>query len=99
MENLASRVEYLLTAWHEAGREAFWAKYKNLPYDKEARKHSTERTRYIALDCDTIGCYLVDKTDGMVYCIKAYGVPNKKKCLGHINGVSGEALHARMYYR
>jgi hypothetical protein len=85
------RIARLLTAWHESGRAQFEASYKNLVYDTYSEKTAKDRQRYIALDYGQppyqSGRYLVDKETELIYHIKAYGVPNRKKCLGTVDEV------------
>lgn len=86
------RIARLLTAWHEHDRAEFesWH-HTNLVYDDYYPKWAKDRQRYIALDRGAKGMesgrYLVDKETELVYQIKAYGVPNKKKCLGTVDEV------------
>ena len=52
-------------------------------YDGEFyAKKAKDRKKFIALDQGGGGVFLVDRTTGEVYSIKAYGVPNRK--LGQI---------------
>jgi len=45
------------------------------------RWHTVEKRKYVNIDCGTSGYYMVDKTDGEIYNIKAYGQIDKNKKL------------------
>ena len=76
-------VRRFLEVWHENGRREFENNYSNLDYDGEFyAKKAKDRKRFIALDRGSSGVFLVDRTTGEVYSIKAYGRPNRK--LGQI---------------
>jgi hypothetical protein len=93
------RLKSLVTEWHEAGRAEFTAQYQLLDYDKDQVKRINNRAKYIALDVGSSGAWLVDKQDGMTYHIKSkYGVPDKTKCLGHIDSITGEQLHTYRWW-
>ena len=47
-----------------------------VPPDKVTAK---PRTKFIAIDIGSYGAYLVEKTTGEIYNIKAYGVPDRNK--------------------
>lgn len=103
MNELMEKCEKLVKAWHEAGRADFERKYLHCDYDQDNQKVVNERRKYIALDVytgvQTFGTFLVDKETGNIYRIKSkYGVPNFKKCLGHIDKVSGERLFNLMWW-
>lgn len=74
LPDLDEKIAAFVTAWHENGRIG-WS-YDALEYDSYCKKHVKERTKYIALDEGTSGRFLVDKATGMMWSIKAYGVPN-----------------------
>jgi len=81
-------IRAFLSKWHEEGRAAFERSYDNLDYDGPTyAKTATDRRKYIALDAGRSGAFLLDKTTRLVYRIKAYGVPNKRKCLGTIDTI------------
>ena len=89
-----ARLQQLLHDWHEAGRAEFEGSYKNLVYDDTRRKTAVDRQKYIALDEGQSGAWLVDRMTGELYNLKSkYGVPDKRKRLGHIDAVTGEELH------
>jgi hypothetical protein len=71
-----------LRAWHEADRYAFERRgYANLKYDDYEKKHAHDGgKRWLRLDRDTGGVFVVDKTSPThdVYTIKGYGVPNRR---------------------
>ncbi len=108
MQALMNRIDTLLAEWHEAGRADYeehlkgveqalgfrrWYVDPTTAYNDQEAKRCVVRRKYIALDSGPSGVWLIDKTDGMVYDIKVYGVPNKKKCLGHIDTITGADLH------
>ena len=93
METIESKVKALAKSWHEAGRELFKSMYPTVDYDSTHRaKTVTVRRKYIAIDAGTSGAFLVDRETGLVYPVKAYGVPNKRRPIGHIDSVSGATL-------
>jgi hypothetical protein len=71
-----------LKTWHDAERGEFMRRgYVNLDYDKYTHKHAhTGGKRWLRLDRDTSGVYLIDKLSATldVYTIKGYGVPNRR---------------------
>ena len=79
-------IQEFLKAWHDNGRPEFEARYKALVYDVHERKTAKTRRKYIALDRDGSGMYLVDRSSGEVYSIKAYGVPNRY--LGNLSAIT-----------
>lgn len=89
--NLQAKIDNLLKSWHEAGRESFEHRYKNLDYDSPSyAKVANERRKYIALDAGSSGVFLVDKRTGHIFTIKACGVP--KHWIGHIDQLGGAQL-------
>lgn len=84
-----SRINQLLSDWHEAGRASFEKHYPSLDYDTDQRHAAIWQRKYILLNEGTSGAFAVDRADGNVYRIKAYGVPNKRKLVGHINELAG----------
>jgi len=86
---LTQRIAELLDEWHKAGRAAFEERYPILDYDTHARKSMVVRRKYILLDEGNSGAFAVDKTTGKVYRIKAYGRPNLRKCVGHVDAING----------
>lgn len=95
------RLNALLADWHEAGRAEFERTAPNLTYDTYSPKRLIIKRKYLYLDEGTCGVWLVDRATGEVYRIKsAYGVPDKRKCLGHIDTITGADLHRlRWWYR
>ena len=85
-----------LAAWHEDGRASFYS-YDYVPYDVARRKTAKDGSRWINLDSDRCGCYMVDKTSGDVWSIKAYGVPNRR--LGTLAGFTAGHIKDHRYYR
>ena len=93
-------IKALLTAWHEAGRAAFEAQFKSLDYDsREYIKTAKQGRKYINLDDGTSGAFMVDRATGVVYNIKAYGVPHKRLVAGTVATVTGAMLDARRWAR
>lgn len=79
----ATRVEQVLEQWHEAGRTDFESNYTNLDYDSKGySKHYHVGGKYVRLDRGDSGAFMVEIESGIVYEIKGYGVPNKKKIVG-----------------
>lgn len=84
METLTAnspKILAFLAAWHENGRASFNRMTPGLDYDDYKAKTAKERRKYIALDYgnqhNRSGCFLVERETGIVYSIKAYGVPNR----------------------
>ena len=50
--------------------------------------HFKEKKKYFYIDFGNSGTFMVDKTTGLIYNIKAYGQINKQKCLGYIQEVN-----------
>lgn len=75
IDGLDAKIDAFVEAWHENGR-LFW-NYEWLDYDHNERKSIKDRRKYVALDCGTSGAFLVEKATGLVWSIKAYGVPNR----------------------
>jgi len=71
-------IQEFLRAWHENGRATFERDRSALIYDEYAIKRAKNRRRFIALDRDTSGMFLVERETGEVYSIQGYGVPNRK---------------------
>lgn len=77
------RLATILNQWHEARREEFERDYPNIQYDSDQyAKHYHVGGKYIRLDNGGSGAFMVEIESGIVYEIKAYGVPNKKKIVG-----------------
>ena len=72
-------IQAVLKAWHESCRADYERTYPRIGqyYDRDLAKRATTRRKYIALDRGSSGVYLVDRKTGMVYTIKAYGVPKR----------------------
>ena len=68
---------------------------------KENTWHSVERKKFIAIDCDTSGAFLIEKSTGDIFNIKGYGKPDRNKKvkadLGNIFTVNPSFLHARRH--
>lgn len=75
VEDLDAKIDDFVEAWHENGRIGW--NYEYLNYDEYERKTVKPRNKYVALDRGTSGAFLVEKATGMVWSIKAYGVPNR----------------------
>ena len=88
---MQAKIDSLLEAWHEAGRDSFERQYIGLDYDSPVYlKTAKERRKYIALDSGRSGAFLLDKETGSIFTIKAYGVPKRK--IGHIDEATGAHL-------
>ena len=91
---MKAKLEQLVKDWHEEGRAEFEAQYKNLDYDSESYlKTVIEKVKYYYLNDGNSGAFIIEKLTGDVFCIKGYGVPNKKKYCGNVNGITGEVLN------
>jgi len=64
---------------------------------KEYTFNIKEKKKYFYLDCNGSGVFMVDKTTGNIFGIKAYGQINKAKCWGQINNIDVERLHQSRY--
>jgi len=77
------RIKEIIKQWHEAGRADFTKRYTNLDYDSaNYSKDFHVGAKYIRLDAGGSGAFMVEVESGIIYGIKAYGVPNKKKIAG-----------------
>lgn len=87
-QELLQSCERFMQLWHENHRAGFERYYENLKYDEYAPKTMKVRKLWICLDKgnehNRSGMYMVRKADGMVFGIKAYGVPNLRKPCGNI---------------
>ena len=90
--NDALMVANRIDAEEDAKRDYPWA--KNLSHEQKVKQLQDvlssrrftykNRQKYIAIDSDGSGRFLVDKTDGQVYGIKAYGVVHPGYQYGNI---------------
>lgn len=87
------QITKLLAEWHEAGRAEFETKYPSLDYDSTQRKMAQYRSKYCVLDNGGSGAFVLDLLTLDIYRIKAYGVPNRRKCVGKLGLVSGDDLY------
>lgn len=97
-----NQIKEILRQWHEAGRAEFEREYKNLDYDSaKYRKHYHVGTKYIRLDVGSSGAFLLDSETGLIYGIKGYGVPDKKKIAGDASdpNFNGASLHPLRFRR
>lgn len=81
------RIEQLLSQWHEAHREYFKREglLNLLPaFDQQEKKHVHYGAKYARLDVGGSGAWMVELATGIVYGIKGYGVPDKKKIAGNV---------------
>lgn len=85
-------VQAFLVAWHENGRASFERDCPNLNWDTYEPHAAKDRRRFVALDRGGSGCFLLEKTTGMVYSIKAYGVP--KRPIKHLALMTADYLAA-----
>lgn len=82
------KMEAVLNQWHEAHRQDFVRRgYTNLlgSFDTQEEKRATVGAKYIRLDVGGSGAFMLEMSSGLVYGIKGYGVPDKKKILGDFN--------------
>jgi len=89
---MKEKLEKLANDWHEAGRNEFENHNSHLVYDDYAPKTVIEARKYFYLDAGTSGAFVVDKMSGDIFKIKSYGVPNKKKFVGHVDEITGADL-------
>lgn len=70
----------------------------NFPADKV---RWSERTKFCAIDIGTSGAWLVEKSTGELFNIKAYGVPDRNKKakadIGNVFTCKPEELYRRRY--
>jgi hypothetical protein len=94
-----AKVDGLLRDWHEAGRAEFESHYGHLNYDTYATKSAMYGRKWANLDegggPHRSGAFMLNREDGNIYRIKAYGVPNLRKFVGHLDTVSGQDLYSR----
>ena len=78
-----TRIKEILHQWHEYGRAEFEREYTNLDYDSPMYTKSYRvGEKYIHLLNGTSGAFMVEVATGIVYEIKGWGVPNKRKIVG-----------------
>lgn len=78
------KVREILSQWHEAGRKSFERDYPNLDYDSPHYAKSFRiGGKYVHLISGTSGAFMLEVESGIIYEIKAWGVPNKKKIAGN----------------
>jgi hypothetical protein len=99
MEITLTQIQKLLKDWHEAGREDFEVRYNNGGhFDSDYWKWLKEKRKYVNLNEGASGAFILDKTTGEIFQIKGYGVPNRKKLVGHISTITGTDLHKHDFY-
>ena len=82
------RIEQILSQWHEAHRAQFVRDgLTNLlgSFDLQEKKHCHVGAKYMRLDVGGSGAWMLEIATGVVYGIKGYGTPDKKKIAGDIN--------------
>jgi hypothetical protein len=82
------RIQQLLNEWHEAHRAQFVSDgLTNLlaSFDQQEKKHAHSGQKYTRLDVGGSGAWMLEIQTGIVYGIKGYGTPDKKKIAGDIN--------------
>jgi len=95
---MKEKIENLLRDWHEAGRPYFKAHYPHSDYETYT-KRAVYKQKYIYLDEGTSGAFILEKSTGNIYRIKSkYGVPNRKKRVGHIDAITGQDLNKYRWY-
>jgi hypothetical protein len=87
--NIVETISRLLNDWHEAGRERFNRNCSNLNYDLYSPKTQQDGRKYIKMNVGLAGAFMVKKSTGEIFRIKAYGVPNLQKCCGNIETITG----------
>lgn len=86
-----TRIQQLLAQWHEAHRAQFIRDgLTNLlvTFDTQEEKHTHIGAKYARLDVGSSGAWMVELETGIVFGIKGYGTPDKKKIAGDINDPS-----------
>lgn len=77
----------------------FAQKYPNLVVPD--RVTANPRRKFIAIDIGSSGAFLVERTTGELFNIKAYGVPDRNKKrkadIGNVATVDGAALLSKRY--
>jgi hypothetical protein len=94
---MTGRFDQILSQWHEAHRADFVRRgYTNLlpTFDTQEQKHTHTGAKYVRLDVGGSGAWMVEISTGVIYGIKGYGIPDKKKIAGDINDptFNGEIL-------
>jgi hypothetical protein len=67
---------------------------------KEYLVNFKEKKKYFYIDYGTSGAYMIDKSTGEIYNIKAYGQINRAKFLGNINTLTNNDIvniHSKRY--
>lgn len=94
------RLQELLKEWHEAGRADFEQRCPSLDYDTYSPKRAVIKRKYIYLDDGSSGAWILEHATGNIYNMTAYGVPDRRKHLGHVDTITGADLHRlRWWYR
>jgi hypothetical protein len=94
MDNLQIQIENLLKDWHEAGRKLFEKQCSALNYDNYSPKQALYKNKYIYLNENHAGCFMIDKNTLEIWRIKGYGVPHFGKFVGKLGMVTGKELHS-----
>lgn len=92
---MIERLNVLLSQWHEAHRQDFVRKgYTNLldSFDTQEQKHIHIGDKYARLDVGGSGAWMLEVSTGLVYGIKGYGTPDKKKIAGDLNDPSFDGV-------
>ena len=55
-------------------------------------------TVWMRLDIGGSGAFMLNREDGLIYCIKRYGTVDKKKCVGRLGVVTGEKLFKNRFW-
>jgi hypothetical protein len=84
-------VEAFAARWHEDQREPWARNGYNAPHmahDLYNVKQVHEGPKWFRVDNgppgNASGFFMVRKADGLAFCIKGYGVPDLRKCIGHV---------------
>jgi len=99
MENFAAKMDELVAALNIIEAEKHAASKFSGPPDLVIWKN--KGTKFAYIDIGTSGAWLVEKTNGEIFNIKGYGVPdyNKKKKadIGNIATVDPRLMHTKRY--
>ncbi len=66
--------------------------FENGELTKENTFNFKEKKKYIYIDCDNSGYFMINKENGEIFGVKAYGTINKSKFYGLIESAKGDHL-------
>lgn len=92
----------LLADWSNAARAEYVRRYGDGNPDLAAAASRTSikvGKKYINLDIDGSGAFMLDKATGEIFCIKGYGKIDRRKRVGVLGQVTGEELVGKRFWR